>query len=825
MKKLVAILLTAVMLLGCLSGCGDNTDPTTNNPNGSASSSSAAQTKYAYQASYMPLDIEGFEIRYISGMTAAGDQVVLLANCITGRETIINEATGEPYTDDNGEPLMQDTYESRLFTLNPETGTMQQLDYSPRKPEEGKYGYSYASGLTSMADGSFWFYDEVSTYYYDLPEDFDSESDNVYQYYIDDGTSVMCYHYDSQGSLRNTVTLETTQDQYLGDVRFTEQGIYATDYSTIYRYDETGKVTQSLPLDGGMDGMLVLKNGLAISLWGESGYCVKPVDESTMTLGENIALPANVYNVMAGFGDYDYLYQNNGIFFGLKDGVSEQVLSWIDCDVDAANLDNYQFQEDGTVYAIESQYENEKTNYNLIVLHQVDAATLPERQILTLACLNLPWDLRTEIIQFNKSQSDVRITVTDYSQYATEDGNAAAIQKLNTEILSGVVPDLLYITDGEIPADIYAAKGILQDIWPLIDADPELNRDDLMTHFFDVLSVDGKLYQVTDSFRIETVVGRSDVIGTDTSWTMEQMMEAFGTLEDGASLFGEMDTRENMFNTIIGQNINQFVDWTTGQCSFETQNFMDLLNLVKQFPETFDYDNYDWSNYGSEGVRMRMRKQLVYQASLWGFSDLQHYNTMCEGKANYIGYPTTDGSGSRFAYSGGLAISTACQNTDAAWQFVRQFLTEEHQTSEYMYQFPTNRHSFETYAKDCMTVKLEKDNMDYMLELGIAMTETATAETEDSAETETEVEGDQEMIRGTYYFSQGEYVNWYHMTQEEYDQFMALYEAVDTVGFDNESISDIIWQECEVFFAGQKTAQETASLVQNRVSLYVAEQS
>ena len=40
----------------------------------------------------------------------------------------------------------------------------------------------------------------------------------------------------------------------------------------------------------------------------------------------------------------------------------------------------------------------------------------------------------------------------------------------------------------------------------------------------------------------------------------------------------------------------------------------------------------------------------------------------------------------------------------------------------------------------------------------------------------------------------------------------------------HEEINEIISTETEAFFAGQKTAQETADLIQNRASLYVFEQ-
>ena len=64
----------------------------------------------------------------------------------------------------------------------------------------------------------------------------------------------------------------------------------------------------------------------------------------------------------------------------------------------------------------------------------------------------------------------------------------------------------------------------------------------------------------------------------------------------------------------------------------------------------------------------------------------------------------------------------------------------------------------------------------------------------------------------------------YAMKQEEYDALMALYERCSSVYSSDQEIMDIIMEEAAAFFDGQKTAEETANLIQNRLSLYMAEQ-
>ena len=119
------------------------------------------------------------------------------------------------------------------------------------------------------------------------------------------------------------------------------------------------------------------------------------------------------------------------------------------------------------------------------------------------------------MLNFNSSSTTARIEVTDYSQYNNDKDFTAGVTKLNTEIISGNVPDLFVTTD--LPMGQYAAKGLLKDIYELIDADGELKRESFMTPVLKALETDGKLYSIAPGFGIVTLIGKSDVVGKDLS--------------------------------------------------------------------------------------------------------------------------------------------------------------------------------------------------------------------------------------------------------------------------------------------------------------------
>ena len=62
-----------------------------------------------------------------------------------------------------------------------------------------------------------------------------------------------------------------------------------------------------------------------------------------------------------------------------------------------------------------------------------------------------------------------------------------------------------------------------------------------------------------------------------------------------------------------------------------------------------------------------------------------------------------------------------------------------------------------------------------------------------------------------------------HEKSVEYQQLMDLINSTTSVYGYDEGVMDVIEEDVKAFFAGQKTAQETAALIQNRVQTYVNE--
>ena len=855
-KRLLAGLLALVMLLGVLAGCSkkgsDTATPGSTDAVTPSGGKPTAQTtlKYGWKIDTVDLDLdEG--ISYMSSALLSTDALYFTSDIMTdpgsgddfleyseseqyAREAaavaadapadqvadVLEDAAAADEVSDTpvAEEPMPDreyippTYETRLFKIDLATGKSEHLEWfkAPTVPD-GYEGWTNITLLRVEDDGSLWVADRTGTYKYDLPENFDPNTQNQYDYYVQGPTTRHLFHYAADGTVIHEVPLpaETTEgDGSSMDIMLVDElgQVYLTDYTTVTIMDADGKTLKTLEADGNSSPMAFCGK-FAMQSWGENAQTMRILDPKTLELGDAITMPYNAWNYYASYDPaFDFYYMNAGVLYGYRtqEQQSEKVLDWMDYDIDFDTVNQTEPLADGRILGILQTYNDDytQTSYSLLLCSPVDPATLQQRKTLSIACLYMDYDLRQEILKFNKSQQDVRITINDYSQYMDENGYQSALTKLNTEILSGKVPDL-FMTNG-LPIEQYAAQGILVDLKPMLDSDPELSYDQLMTNVVDAASVDGKLYQAFSEFSIVTVVALGKVADNFQSWTLADVHSAMDMLQPGATVFGTGYTRDNVLQSCVGNSMAKFVDWDTGKCSFDSQEFKDLLAFANEFPETFDWQNYDYSSEPDSYTAMRNGLQLMLPTSVYTLEDHLWMLAALNADASFVGYPSQDGSGSTFVLTGGVAISSACREQDAAWSFVRKLFTADYQRNRMYYGLPSNAAVFNERLKDVMTVSYQTDENGQPLldENGEKIIEP----------------------KATYWGNDGEQYTIDVMTQAQADQVMALYNSIHKLNGSNDAIYNIVTEEAGAYFAGQRSLDDVAAIIQNRVGLYVAEQ-
>ncbi len=82
--------------------------------------------------------------------------------------------------------------------------------------------------------------------------------------------------------------------------------------------------------------------------------------------------------------------------------------------------------------------------------------------------------------------------------------------------------------------------------------------------------------------------------------------------------------------------------------------------------------------------------------------------------------------------------------------------------------------------------------------------------------------GEKQEYDETFYLN-GEEIPLPPMTQEQIDQVVAFVQTVNKSVYTNEAVLNIIKEEMDAFYSGQKSAQDVAKIIQSRAQVYVDE--
>ncbi len=519
-------------------------------------------------------------------------------------------------------------------------------------------------------------------------------------------------------------------------------------------------------------------------------------DAASGSFGEQVSAPAGLqnYQIQPGLdGRLLLVGQDGTAVWNLKDTEITEMMNCIDSDLNASSIAYAAEISDTQFVAIYSDAGD--MSQHLALFTKVKPEDVPDRQTLVLGGFYIGSDVRTRVIDFNKNNSTYKISVKDYSSDVDFGNIDESLTQLNNDILAGNMPDILVVNDN-IQMDNLVKKGLLADIDALIAGDEELSKVAFMDNVFDAYRIDGKLYQVIPFFQVNTFIGKKSVLGDITGWNMEEFMTYASGLGEGQSAFGEV-TRDGFLSYALQYGGGDYIDSDTGKCHFDSDEFVNLLTYAATLPEKFTYDeDYDWTVYANQ---YRSGQTMLMPLYLNDFSSLSSSINGSFGEdVAYAGFPTADKNGSAVIATESYAISAKSASQDAAWEFARYYLTEEYQTSDSsngMYGMPVEKNAFMAMARKA----LEKP---YYLD-----------------ENGQKVEYDE-----TYYINDEEIVL-PPLTEEQLNQAVSFVESIGRTTYQNSEVLQIINEEVPAFFEGQKSAKDVAGIIQNRVQLYLDENS
>lgn len=526
------------------------------------------------------------------------------------------------------------------------------------------------------------------------------------------------------------------------------------------------------------------------------------IDYANQKLGTEYAYEMNG-QIMTGTDEYDLLITRDSglVGYDIETGESEVIIDWLKSGIDTTAMDSNgtTVLPDGRILCLTYDYDFQGGGYSwstddlvINILTKVDPADIPDKKLVKIYALYLDVGVKRQIVEFNKTNELYKIELTSYDDYAAKSYNDA-ITKMNNDMISGNIPDII-VLNNELPVDSYISKGLLADLYQFMDKDETINKEDYLQNIFDAYSVDGKLYELVPSFNITTLVGKSSVVGEEEGWTMDEFI-ALVDANPEAMVFGYEMTRDNVFMTLISNCYDSYIDTATGDCHFDSDEFIKVLELANRFPKEIDWDAlYEDSNYWTEQeTRFRDNKALVSEWYMNNFRAIREMEMATFGeKITFKGYPGANGNGASINASTSVAITSKAANPDGAWEFIKYFLSDEYQ-NEMEWQYPIKISALEAQMEKAKERPYWVDE-----------------------------NGENQYYDNTYWIANQEIkidVN----TDEDNQRVLDFIKSTTNVSRYDREIYKIIEEEAAPYFEGQKTAQEVADIIQNRVSNYIAE--
>ena len=413
----------------------------------------------------------------------------------------------------------------------------------------------------------------------------------------------------------------------------------------------------------------------------------------------------------------------------------------------------------------------------LLRLGRTDA----EKKVLTIGRVETNNIINVLISRFNAENPDYYLVSRFYDE---EDGET----RLNLDILAGDRPDLL--SGSAIGMEIYAAKGLLKDLYP--DLDREGLRDDLVPSALKVLESDGgKLTQLCPDYIVYTCAEPRRFVGNADRWTIEDL-ERICAENPNLTLYGNQGAFSYL-NMLLCGILDRFADLEKQELRFDSPEFAAFLDLMLEMETRAASFSNNWDYADGDVLLCPLNFMSVHAyAELMGELDLE--------TLQITGVPAEGGTGVRLYAPNRFAIMEGTGNEEAAWTFMHWFLQKDMQ--EIMVYLPIRQ--------SVLNAQLEKAREGAPETTETRYVDAAAAAAGTNMRTETVTIP---AVPG--------------LTEEQIAIFQKSLEDVEGLYYDdmNHPCYNLIYQELRDFFSGKKTSAETAASIQAKMAIYLSERA
>ncbi len=544
---------------------------------------------------------------------------------------------------------------------------------------------------------------------------------------------------------------------------------------------------------------------------GKVGYCcaagpgqyqIKVIDPETVQSETVISDCPKGTGGILGEDAQLWIFGTNGICWQQEEGqVPEQILNWIDADVDSTHLVDMTVLSDGRLLLL---LYDEHANWQrdlapedgqppeLIYLEKVEDGSAG-RETVTVGVMLLTDNMREATVRYNQEHPEYRVSIKEYMGLNGYDTYEEAAAALDRDMVAGRSMDIIAVRYADL--DKYASKGLLEDLFPLLEGSARIRREDVLKSVADTYTLDGKLVALPTWFRLEVISGRQSLVGDRDSWSLSDMIGIFERYQDEQML--RDISPEDMLEICLKFYLSCFIEEERGTCAFEQEEFYRILEFAGRF--TGKSSPYGWGNIYRGDERMLKLNWCVLPDYI---SEMPQW---FDGEAvSYVGYPTPDGQpGILLETSAGnaYAILSGSAHREQAWDYLEYLILEEAERGDYF---------------SILEDRLEQN-------LTAAMQEPYERDAEGETVTDRAGNPVRRVLVTNSFVGSDLLIEGYVPLPEEIEQLKTLIFRAGHVPGYQEPVMAIIREEAAAYFAGDKDARETARIIDSRVQVYLDE--
>ena len=531
----------------------------------------------------------------------------------------------------------------------------------------------------------------------------------------------------------------------------------------VYPYDSDGRPCGQIVLDG------FLEEGIVNPVTGDMTWYGG--SRAGLRLWRNVRKPSSYelltevapYESKAAYDPEGNLYVADAQAVWLLEEQPRKILSFLETGYKLEELYNIYIQDNGNIRC----YVSLDGTLRLLELQRKAAGEPTMKQDILLDGTPDDIFLAQLVTRFNLENTKYRILFLEPEQYS----------RVPVEIATGQGPDLLILSASH--AAEYAAKGYLQNLEGIVE-DPSLFLDAAMANG----RIDGLTYGIPYCCTLDFPIFSEEVVGTRTSWTVEEMMQ---TIENSGAetlfwYFSDPNALQIVMHYGLYDNENPaYIDWKRGESHLTEAPFARLLQFAKKYGDTGEYEMSEILSLTESGkiagVAVNMQKP----------GDLDYAENFFPGGASYVGYPASDGKRGVYTMAQCVYVNQATEQLEGIREFFRFMLSEEAQ-------------------KLCVA-----DGMCYRLPVRLSTIDDLLRQEQSKAEDPKEY--------GTgpiYWLEDG-------LDERQLQIFQELLEEARPYDFYAMELYDLIYEELTPYFQGDRSLEETVTILDSRVQVYLNE--